>query len=104
MNILYSEPILYHPYAIHEVITEIILILLIAFGIFIVDNHKILGGAIMFIASIMIVIVALVGSQTKPSGRKQYYVYFNDQSSTEQIQESYTLIEQKGNMYIIEDK
>ena len=104
MNILYSEPILYHPYAIHTVITVVILILLVVFGIFIIDNYETLGIAICFIAGIMIIVVALVGSQTKPSGRKQYYVYFNDQASVEQIQEEYTLIEQKGSMYIIEDK
>lgn len=66
-------------------------------------HRKICGitGAILFLAC---GIISFIGCFTKPSGRYQYECLINDTVPYVEIYEKYDVVEQRGSIWVLEDK
>ena len=74
--------------------------------IFSAENHDYLtlfSMAILIISTITIIIIVSIG-ESHPTGRYKYEVTIDDTVSMSEVYEKYTVVKQKGDIWILKDK
>lgn len=106
MEILYQEPIMALTYACQALITFLVVIGAVNFIICVVSNDKKIWkptGIIALIVLIVSYLLLTIGPKTE-TGRYEYMVQFNDDVSFVEVYEKYEVLEQRGNVWTIQDK
>ena len=106
MEILYQEPIMALSLACQALITIIAAIATISFIVCIVSSDKKIWKPAGILSLILYLIVCfLITSGPKvETGRQEYMVQFNDDMSFVEIYDKYDVIEQRGDIWTIQDK
>lgn len=106
MEILYQEPIMALTYACQALITFLVVIGAVSFITCVVSNDKKIWKPTGIIALIVLIVSCLlltIGPKTE-TGRYEYMVQFNDDVSFVEVYEKYEVLEQRGNVWTIQDK
>ena len=77
-----------------------------AFAIFVAENHDrltVFSGAIFIISVITLAIIASIG-ESHPTGRYKYEVTIDDTVPMTEVYKKYTVVKQKGCIWILKDK
>lgn len=110
MTVLYSEPIiLIHWWVVFLIFLGIFFIIALIISIYQTHNvtiHKfhIFITVLFAIITVMLLLLAITGLDHYDSGRKRYMVVLEDDYNDTDLYEDYKVIEQKGLIWIIEDK
>ena len=106
MEILYQEPIMALTYSCQALITFLVIIGAMSFITGVVSNDKKIWNPTGIIALIVLIVSCLlltIGPRTE-TGRYEYMVQFNDDVSFVEVYEKYEVLEQRGNVWTIQDK
>ena len=106
MEILYQEPIMALSLACQALIIIIAAIATISFIVCIVSSNKKIWKPAGILSLILYLITCfLITSGPKvETGRQEYMVQFNDDISFVEIYDKYDVIEQRGDIWTIQDK
>ena len=88
-------------------ITCLIIELIILFISVIKDNPKITTvviAIILFIAGLFFIIFSEMHKNTVPTGKYKYEVTIDENVSFTELNSKYNIIEQRGDIYVLEDK
>lgn len=107
MEILYQEPIMEmaRNYCIAAGVIGVISV--ISFIVFVFSDSWSIGtpiGCICTIISLVALIVVMIKAPMIDTGRNKYEVILDDSVSANEIYEKYKIIEQRGEIWVIEDK
>jgi membrane protein YdbS with pleckstrin-like domain len=106
MEILYQEPIMTLTYSCQALITFLVMIGTVNFIIAIVASDKKIWnttGIAAIIALVASCFLVVAGPKTE-TGRYEYMVQFKNDTSFVEVYEKYEVLEQKGNVWTIQDK
>lgn len=106
MEILYQEPIMALSLACQIVITIIAAIATVSFIVCIVSSDKKIWKPAGILSLILYLITCLLitSGPKVETGRQEYMVQFNDDMSFVEIYDKYDVIEQRGDIWTIQDK
>lgn len=106
MEILYQEPIMALSLACQALIIFLVVIGAISFITCVVSiNTKIyLPAGIAAIMTLVVSWLLIVAGPKTETGRYEYMVQFNDDISFVEIYDKYDVIEQRGDIWTIQDK
>ena len=104
MTILYSEAIMITPGWYIMLIFILFLVgLLILFALPILEKYAVQMAIFSLVCIISALIMGFYNYQID-SGKKQYNVIFNEKQDLMEFNSKYRIIDQKGDMFIIEDR
>lgn len=106
MEILYQEPVMAFTYSCQALITFLVIIGAIGFVICLISSDKKIwkpAGIAAITVFLVSCLLLMFGPKTE-TGRYEYMVQFKNDTSFVEIYEKYEVLEQKGNVWIIQDK
>lgn len=109
INILNATQIMESPLWTVLLIAFGILCLAVSFALFFVScltigNKSIIIAIILFIVGLISLFVGVDHSYTIPTGKYKYEVTIDENVSFTELNSKYNIIEQRGSIYVLEDK
>lgn len=109
INVLNKIPIMADPLWVNILLilsgiifsTGIIFIIISAYKI---SGRMLITGFILFAISVVSLIVCSIYERSVPTGKYKYEVTIDKDVSFTELNSKYNIIEQRGNIYILEDK
>lgn len=82
----------------------IITLILVVFALYFVSEFYIKTGIIMIVIGAITFVTSIYFSFPKETDRKQYEVTFDDDYPIKTIYNNYTIVENRGDIWVIEEK